>query len=52
MGLQFLGDGVVQYVLFRRGSDADRGWPEGGRGDFDGVMRRVRSLGLESVVLE
>lgn len=52
VGLQFLGDGVVQYVLFRRGSDADQGWPEGGRDDFDGFMRRVRSLDLESVVLE
>ncbi len=52
VGLQFLGNGVVQYVLFRRGSDVDQRWPEGGRDDFDGFMRRVHSLDLESVVLE
>ena len=52
VGLQFLGNGVVQYVLFERGLDADRGWPEGGRGDFDAFLRRLRSLDLESVVLE
>lgn len=52
VGLQFLGGGIVQYVLFRRGKDADRGWPESGRGDFEGFRRRVRDLDLGSVVFE
>lgn len=50
VGLQFLGGGIVQYVLFRRGPDADQRWPESGRDDFEGFRRRVLDLDLGSVV--
>jgi hypothetical protein len=51
-GLQFRGDRMLQYVIFRRrrgSSDISR---MAGRDTFDGVKRQVRTFQLETLLQE
>ena len=50
IGLQFLGNGRLQYVIFRRQKGSSRVSRVAGRDSFDGVRRQVRLFELESLL--
>lgn len=50
IGLQFLGDDAVQFVLFTKREGADLLSRSAGRDTMDGVVRQIRGLGLLSLL--
>ena len=50
IGLQFLGDSMLQYVIFRQRKGSSRVSRMAGRDSFDGVRRQVRLFELESLL--
>ena len=50
IGLQFLGNGRLQYVIFRRQKGSSHVSRVAGRDTFDGVRSQVRLFELESLV--
>ena len=50
IGLQFLGNGRLQYVIFRRQKGSSHVSRVAGRDTFDGVRSQVRLFELESLL--
>ena len=50
IGFQFLGNGRLQYVIFRRQKGSSHVSRVAGRDSFDGVRRQVRLFELESLL--
>ena len=50
VGLQFLGNGRLQYVIFRRRKRSSHVSRVAGRDTFKGVRRRLRLFELESLL--
>ena len=50
IGLQFLGNGRLQYVIFRRKKGSSHVSRVAGRDTFDGVRSQVRLFELESLL--
>ena len=48
LGLQFLGDGMIQYVIFGRGENSDHIPRVAGRDTFEGVKKQVRNFKLDA----
>ncbi len=51
LGLQFLGDGMVQYVIFRRRSSDRQISRVAGRDSLEGVLRQIKTFDLGERVL-
>ena len=49
-GLQFLGDRMLQYVIFQRRRGTNHISRVAGRDTFDGVKRQVRAFELETLL--
>lgn len=52
LGAQFLGDGMLLYVIFKRRSDTDRISRVSGRDDFEGFKRQAEAFDLDSLLYE
>lgn len=52
LGLQFLGDRVVQYVVFKQRRAAKHVSRVAGRDTFDGLKRQIESFELKSLLCE
>ena len=50
VGLQFLGSGTVQYVIFKRRVGALQTSRVSGRDSFDGVRRQINAFDLPSLI--
>ena len=50
LGLHFLGNHAVSYVIFKRRSGAIQVSRVAGNDTFDGIKRQIRSFGLNSLV--
>lgn len=49
LGVQFLGRGMLQYVLFKHSPEALRPSRASGQDTFTGLMQQIKSLELESL---
>ena len=52
MGLQFLGSGKLQYVIFKRHGGEDKISRASGRDNFDGIARQIDAFDLHSLLSE
>lgn len=52
LGAEFRGGGVVQYVVFRRRSDAGQISRAAGRDDFEGFERQAAAFDLDFLLYE
>ena len=52
LGLQFLGGGMVQYVVFKRRSAKQQVSRVAGRDTFKGILRQVEAFDLGSLLHE
>ena len=52
LGAEFRGGGVVQYVVFRRRSDAGQISRAAGRDDFEGFKRQAAAFDLDFLLYE
>ena len=50
IGLQFLGDQIVQYVIFKRQTAAGPISRVAGRDSIEGVVRRIAAFNLQSLI--
>lgn len=50
LGLQFLGNGMLQYVIFRQRTGNNHVSRMAGRETFDGVKRQMRKFKLEPLL--
>lgn len=50
LGLQFLGNGMIQYVIFRHRPHSKRISRVAGRDNLDGVKRQIRNFDLETLL--
>ena len=50
LGLQFLGNRALQYVIFRRRAGSSRISRVAGRDTFDGVRQQVRAFELQTLL--
>ncbi len=50
LGLQFLGDRMLQYVIFRRRKRSSRVSRVAGRDTFEGVKKQVRTFELDALL--
>ena len=50
LALQFLGNGMVQFVIFRRRSGESKVARVAGRDTFDGIRRQIDAFDLHSLV--
>ncbi len=52
LGLQFLGDGMLQYVVFTQRPSAKAVSRVTGRDTFEGIMKQVNAFNLDSLLCE
>ncbi len=52
LGLQFLGDGIVQYVMFNQRENEKEVSRALGRDAIQGVLRQIKAFGLVALLVE
>ena len=52
VGLRFLGNQEILYVMFKRGSEGQIAERSAGKGSFNGVMKQIKKLNLLQFVKE
>ncbi len=52
LGLQFLGEGIVQYVIFKKRKAASVVSRVAGRDTFDGLRRQIDAFDLRSLLYQ
>ena len=52
VGLRFLGNQKILYIMFRRDTDGQIAERSAGKGSFNGVMKQIKNLNLLQFVTE